>query len=76
MKKEKYKVELEIVNNHFFDNELFFYYNGKAFQDLFALAMELGAEYCDLDSKLWRENVVFMFEGNEVSVEEVFEEHW
>lgn len=71
---KKHNVELKIVNNHFFDNELFFYYNGKVFQDVLALAIELGAKYCDLDSELWRKNVKFTFEGNEISAEEVFDE--
>ena len=65
-------VEMEIINNHFHDNDTVFVFDGKIFCSLAALAEHLGGEYRDLDSILWW-SVKFVFNNREISYYEVLE---
>lgn len=65
-------VEMQIINNHFHDNDTVFVFDGKIFCSLAALAEHLGGEYRDLDSILWW-SVKFVFNNREISYYEVLE---
>ena len=65
-------VKMQIINNHFNDNNMVFVFDGKIFCCLTALAEHLGGEYLDLDNNLWR-SVNFVFNNREISYDEVLE---
>lgn len=65
-------VEMQIINNHFHDNDIAFVFDGKIFCSLAALAEHLGGEYLDLDSNLWH-SVKFVFNNREISYYEALE---
>lgn len=69
---KKYIVELFLINNHFHDNDVFAKFNGKVFDSLLSLAIEIGAEYADLDSECWN-NVIFIYDGEEIDREDAFD---
>lgn len=69
---ENLAVEMQIINNHFHDNDTVFVFDGKIFCSLAALAEYLGGEYRDLDSILWQ-SVKFVFNNREISYYEALE---
>lgn len=69
---ENLAVEMQIINNHFHDNDTVFVFDGKIFYSLAALAEHLGGEYRDLDSILWW-SVKFVFNNREISYYEALE---
>ena len=72
MKMKNLEVEMQIINDHFHDNDTVFVFDGKIFCSLAALAEHLGGEYRDLDSILWW-SVKFVFNNREISYYEVLE---
>lgn len=69
---ENLAVEMQIINNHFHDNDTVFVFDGKIFCSLATLAEHLGGEYRDLDSILWW-SVKFVFNNREISYYEALE---
>ena len=72
MKMKNLTVEMQIINNHYHDNDMVFMFDGKIFCCLTALAEHLGGEYLDLDNNLWR-YVKFVFNNRKISYDEVIE---
>lgn len=70
---KKIRVELIIINNHFYDNAMFMKVNNEMFKDAASLAEELGVEYMDFDIDLWSDNVEFIFDGKVVETSEAFD---
>lgn len=69
---ENLAVEMQIINDHFHDNDTVFVFDGKIFCSLAALAEHLDGEYRDLDSILWW-SVKFVFNNREISYYEALE---
>lgn len=65
-------INFVLVNNHFYDQQIFAKFNDVLYYSWYDLTTAMGAEYQDLASPLW-DNVTFIYEGVTINKEEAFD---